>query len=217
MEWNELIERYKKVALASVADACDSIVGRTCYMSHDMRPRIVEARVVGPALTVNETEAVKFGAPQHTLDTIENAAPGDVLVIGLERENLDVAVMGGLVAAGCYVKKMAGAILDSGIRDIPEIREKFGFPIYARSVSPGTTLGRYLSFESGVPIVCGGVRVNPGDLIVADIDGVVVVPRDKAEEVLLFAEDIDVKEAEQSACILETGSLIKGLAKHNRV
>ena len=46
MEWNELIERYKKVALASVADACDSIVGRTCYMSHDMRPRIVEARVV---------------------------------------------------------------------------------------------------------------------------------------------------------------------------
>ena len=68
-----------------------------------------------------------------------------------------------------------------------------------------------------MPVVCGGIEVNPGDLVVGDLDGVIVIPKDKVEEVLLFAEDIEYKEAEQTKYIRETKSLKEGLAKFNRI
>ena len=188
MDREELIARYEKVAIASVADACDAVVGRTCYMSYDMQARTCEKRVVGPAITVGEAQAVKNFEPKYTIEQVENSKPGDVLVIGMEGD----------------------------VRDVDEIRG-YGFPVYARSVSPGTTLGRYTTVTMNEPVICGGVRVCPGDLIVAGTDGVVAVPQEYAEEVLKAAEDIDAKEAEQAKYITETGSLKAGLAKYNRI
>lgn len=213
----ELLARYQKVAIASVADACDIVVGRTCYMCYEIQSRINNKRIVGPAVTVGEAPALRDFSPQGTINRVENANPGDVLVIGVEGPYKDFAVLGGLITAGAHVKKMAGAVLDACVRDVEEIRRDYDFPVYARGVSPGTTVGRIATITENQPVVCGGVTVYPGDLIVADVDGVVVVPQAAAEEVLATAEDIDVKEAEQSQYIRETGSLVKGLAKHNRV
>lgn len=215
---SDIIERFRKIATASLADACDQVVGRTCFMSFEIKPRINDVKVVGPAVTVQEGPANGVNAgPAHALDLIEDSTPGQVMVISLANSDKDVAVWGGIMTAGAWVKKMAGAILDAGVRDVTEIRRDYDFPVYARSVSPGTTLGRYQTLASNVPVICGGVEVCPGDLIVADIDGVVAIPAQHVEKVLAVAEDIEVKEAAQAQYIRETGSLKEGLAKYNRI
>ena len=98
-----------------------------------------------------------------------------------------------------------------------EIRRDSGFQVFARSVSPATTVGRFKTLASNAPVVCGGVTVNPGDLIVADLDGVVVVPKEHVDAVLKMATEIEVREAEQARLIRETKSLREGLAKYGRI
>jgi len=121
------------------------------------------------------------------------------------------------MTAGAHVNGFAGAILDGGVRDVTEIRRDYDFPVYARSVSPGTTVGRYRTLDANVPVTCGDVVVHPGDLIVADIDGVVAVPQAHVDAVLALALEIEQKEAEQAAYIRETKSLKQGLAKYQRI
>jgi regulator of RNase E activity RraA len=121
------------------------------------------------------------------------------------------------MTAGAFARGLAGAILDGGVRDVTEIRRDYQFPVYARSVSPGTTLGRFRTLASNVPVVCGGIEVRPGDWIVADIDGVVVVPAAHVEAVAQMAEEIDRRELEQARLIVEAKSLREGLAKYGRI
>jgi len=214
----DIIDRFKKVATASVADACDQIVGRRCFMDYEMKARINDKRVVGPAVTILEGPAAGENVgPAHAIDAIEGASEGDVLVISLANADKNVALWGGIMTAGAYSKGMAGAILDGGVRDTTEIKRDYGFQVYARSVSPGTTLGRYKTYAANVPVTCADVLVNPGDLIVADPDGVVVVPADKVEEVLAATEEIEAKEALQAKLIVESKSIKEGLAKYNRI
>lgn len=213
----ELIEGFRTVAVASVADAVDKVCGRRAYMDSCIQPRINEKRVVGPAATVLEAATDEFVPPQHALDLIDEAPGGSVIVISIAGGASEVAVWGGLMTAGAFANEHAGAILDGGVRDIPEIRRDYDFPVYARSVSPGTTLGRFKTVAAQVPVEVGGVIVHPGDLIVADIDGVVVVPQAKAAEVLALAQDIDARELEQAKLIVAERSLRKGLAKYGRI
>jgi regulator of RNase E activity RraA len=121
------------------------------------------------------------------------------------------------MTAGAVANEHAGAVLDGAVRDLGEIRRDYGFQVYARDVSPGTTLGRYKTVASQVPVTVGGVIVHPGDLIVADIDGVVVVPKDQAAQVLALAQEIDARELEQAKLIIAERSLRKGLAKYGRI
>jgi regulator of RNase E activity RraA len=213
----DLIEGFQTVAVASVADAVDKVCGKRGYMHSSIKPRINEKRVVGPAATVLEAATDEFLPPQHALDLIDEAPKGSVICISIAGGDSEVAVWGGLMTAGAFANGHAGAILDGGVRDIPEIRRDYDFPVFARSVSPGTTLGRYKTVASQVPVDIGGVIVHPGDLIVADIDGVVVVPKDKAAEVLAMAKDIDDRELEQAKLIVAEKSLRKGLAKYGRI
>lgn len=213
----DLIEGFKTVAVASVADAVDKICGKRGYMDSCIVPRINDKRVVGPAATVLEAATDEFLPPTHALDLIDEAPAGSVIVISIAGGQAEVAVWGGLMTAGAFANEHAGAILDGGVRDIPEIRRDYDFPIFSRSVSPGTTLGRYKTVASQVPVEVGGIIVHPGDLIVADIDGVVVVPKDKAAEVLAMAKDIDDRELEQAKLIVAEKSLRKGLAKYGRI
>lgn len=213
----ELIEGFAAVAVASVADAVDKVCGRRGYMDASIKPRINDKRVVGPAATVLEAATDEFVPPQHALDLIDEAAPGSVIVIAIEGGEPNVAVWGGLMTAGAVANGHAGAVLDGGVRDLGEIRRDYGFQVYAREVSPGTTLGRFRTVAAQVPVMVGGVMVHPGDLIVADIDGVVVVPKDKAAEVLAMAQEIDSRELEQAKLIIAERSLRKGLAKYGRI
>ena len=214
---NQLIEGFQSVAVASVADAVDKVCGKRGYMDASIKPRINDKRVVGPAATVLEAATDEFLPPQHALDLIDEAPRGSVIVISIAGGERNVAVWGGLMTAGAVANEHAGAILDGGVRDLSEIRRDYDFPVFARDVSPGTTLGRFKTVASQVPVEVGGVVVHPGDIIVADIDGVVVVPKDKAQEVLAMSIEIDERELEQARLIIKEKSLRTGLAKYGRI
>jgi 4-hydroxy-4-methyl-2-oxoglutarate aldolase len=213
----DLISEFNSVAVASVADAVDKICGKRGYMDSCIKPRINEKRICGPAATVLEAATDEMLPPQHALDLIDEAPRGSVIVISIVGGEPNVAVWGGLMTAGAVANQHAGAVLDGAVRDLTEIRRDYDFPVYARDVSPGTTLGRYRTVASQVPVCVGGIMVHPGDIIVGDIDGVVVVPMDKAEEVLAVAKEIDARELEQAKLIIAEKSLRKGLAKYGRI
>jgi regulator of RNase E activity RraA len=217
MTMHEMIQAYGQVAIASVADAVDKVCGHRGYMESSIKPRINDKRICGPAATVLEAATDEFVPPQHALDLIDEAPRGSVIVISIEGGEPDVAVWGGLMTAGAVANGHSGAVLDGGVRDLTEIRRDYGFPVYARDVSPGTTLGRYRTVASQVPVRVGGIMVHPGDIVVGDVDGVVVVPKDRAAEVLAMAQEIDARELEQAKLIIAEKSLRKGLAKYGRI
>lgn len=214
----EVISRFEKFATASICDACDKVVGKRCFMDYEMKPRISGHKIVGPAITVLEGKSDVADAPSHAVDAIDSAQGGEVLVISLQEKDPNVCLWGGLMTAGAVVNGIVGAVLNCGVRDVTEIRRDFSqFEIYSRTVTPVTTVSRYTTLDSNVPVECCGVAVNPGDLIVGDIDGVICVPQDYVEQVMQVAEDIEAKEAMQTKYILETGSLKQGLALFNRI
>ena len=213
---SHIIEGFRGVTTASVADAVDKIAGRRGFMDHAVKPRINETKLIGPAVTVQEGPTDEVLPPQLALDAIDESPAGSVIVIAINGE-ADVAIWGGLMTAGAVVNGLAGAVLDGGVRDVTEIRRDFDFPVYARSVTPASTLGRFKTVAAGVPVVCGGITVHPDDLIVADLDGVVVVPQEHVAAVLEMATDIEKKEAEQTRYIREVKSLREGLAKYDRI
>jgi regulator of RNase E activity RraA len=217
MDQQALVDGFNAVAVASVADAVDKVCGKRGYMAACIKPRINDKRICGPAATVLEAATDEVLPPQHALDLIDEAPAGSVIVISIAGGEPDVAVWGGLMTAGAVANGHAGAVLDGGVRDLVEIRRDYGFPVYARDVSPGTTLGRYKTVASQVPVCVGGIMVHPGDLMVGDVDGVVVVPKDRAAEVLKLAQEIDARELEQAKLIIAEKSLRKGLAKYGRI
>jgi regulator of RNase E activity RraA len=216
MTLDELIDGFRSVATASVADAVDKVAGRTGFMDETIKPRINDKKMVGPAVTILEGPTDEFLPPQHALDAIDMSPAGSVICIAISGEK-NVAVWGGLMTAGAVANKHEGAVLDGGVRDITEIRRDYDFPVFSRSVSPGTTLGRFRTYSANEPVMIGGVIVHPGDIIVADADGVVVVPRQHAEAVLAMSKEIDDRELEQAKLIIQAGSLREGLAKYGRI
>lgn len=216
MNTKELVAGFRDVATASVADAVDKVAGRTGFLPSSIKPRINDKKIVGPAVTILEGPTEEFLPPQHALDAIDESEAGSVIVISTNGTT-DVALWGGLMTAGAVANKHEGAVLDGGVRDLVEIKRDYDFPVYSRVVNPGTTLGRIKTLAANVEVAMGEVMVHPGDLIVGDIDGVVVVPREHAEAVLEMAREIDEREAEQAKLIIESGSLREGLAKYGRI
>ena len=211
----EIIRAFRGITTASVADALWAL-GISGHMSHEIKP-FMKVKIVGPAVTVREepttTERVP---PSHALDLIDHSPAGSVIVIAVDGFR-DVAVWGGLMTAGAVVNGLEGAVLDGGVRDVEEIERDFGFPVFSRSICPATTVGRFKTVAANVPVSVGGVTVNPGDLIVGDRDGVIVVPRSQVEAVLKGAQDIEDRERQQTRLIRETKSLLKGLEKYQRI
>jgi regulator of RNase E activity RraA len=152
---------------------------------------------------------------KHVIELMDNGKPGDVAVIVIE-DGLDIAGIGGLMATTAKARNMAGVIVDGGVRDVAEIRS-LGLPVYSRSVTSATSVGRYASVSNQAPVLCAGVMVKPGDIIVAGEDGVVRVPLEKAAEVLKLAEEIDAKETKMVPFILKYKSLTKVVAIFNRL
>ncbi|MGY6697703.1 MAG: RraA family protein [Roseinatronobacter sp.] len=211
-----LIESFRRVATASVADAVEKICGARGYLGSGIAPRTSERKIAGPAVTVLEEPAEDAGAPTHALELIDAADPGSVMVIATGGY-ADVAVWGGLMTAGAMANNLEAAVLDASLRDVSEIKRDFGFSVFARGSCPGTTLGRVRTVASQVPVTIDGVTIHPGDIVVGDVDGVVIVPQAKAAEVLTLAQDIDAREMEQAKLIIESGSLVQGIAKYGRI
>jgi 4-hydroxy-4-methyl-2-oxoglutarate aldolase len=212
-----LIEGFRQTEVASVADAMEQLYGTKSYMAHDMRP-LFKTKFVGPAVTVMmKKEEHKEGATatQGMIDTIDNSPAGSVYVMVLE-DGLDYGAVGGLMGTTMKVRGFAGAIVDASIRDLPQL-QRIQFPVYSRGVSPGTTVNHYRCVGVNIPVTCAGVKVNPKDLISADEDGVVVVPAEKAAEVLKKAQDLDFSEHSTYPFIERFKSLKDAIAKFGRI
>ncbi len=214
----EIIEGYRAIfSTASIADACDQLIGKTLFLPNEIKNRINEKKIVGPAVTIKEDATEEKLPPQHALDAIDESEAGSVIVISGCKALETVAVWGGLMTAGAVANKHEGAVLNGGLRDIAEIRRDYDFPVFSKTVSPGTTLGRFKTLSANEPIEIGEVTINAGDLIVGDVDGVVCVPKEHVEAVLDLSKSIDERELEQARLIIESGSLREGLAKYGRI
>ena len=212
-----LIEGLRLVEVASVADAIEQLYGQRSHMSHEMRP-LFPAKFAGPAVTVLlKKEEHKDGAPasQGMLDAIDAAPAGSVYVMVVP-DGADVAGIGGLMATAMKFRGLAGAIIDGGLRDTPQIR-RIQFPVFSRGIVPSTSINHYRFAGVNVPVTCAGVRVNPNDIIVADEDGVAVVSRDKAAAVLKKAQELDDTEHRMLPFIEKFKSIKEAVAKFGRI
>ncbi|MFN7938867.1 MAG: RraA family protein [Bryobacteraceae bacterium] len=214
-----IVAGFKKSTVASVADAVDQIIGQRGFMDHTMRPRI-PGQVVGRARTAyvrksSAAESTPAAAVKHSVEMIEDSKPGEVGVIVME-DGLNVAALGGLMATVAKARGMAGVVTDAGVRDLAEIRA-LGLPVYSRSVIPSTAVSRYVTVSRDTEVDCAGVKVNSGDIIVAGEDGVVVVPKDRAAEVLKRSQEIDEREMNMVPFIKQFRSLTKAIEKFNRI
>lgn len=214
---DDLVTGFRQVEVASVADAIEQLYGKKMYMSHDMRP-LATAKFAGPATTVRlikeeHTEGSK--ALQGMMDAIDEAAPGSVYVMSLE-DGLDYAGLGGLMSTAMKYRGFAGAVVDGGVRDTPQI-SKLQFPVFSRGIVPSTTVNHFRVTGKNVPVVCAGVPVRPADIIVADLDGVVVVPRENALEILKKAQQLDETEHSMYPFIEKYKSIREAVSKFGRL
>ena len=177
---------FEDIPTTAVAD----LVGREQVMDIGIRPLWGAPHVTGPAYPVR----CEPGDNLMVHAAIYRAEPGSVIVV--ESGDLDYALAGGNVCAIAQRRGVAAVVADGIVRDLGEVREA-GFPVFARGVIPIPGAKRRLG-SLGEPARAGGVLVHPGDIVIADEDGVVVVPATRAQEVLAAARTRLAREAEQS-------------------
>jgi regulator of RNase E activity RraA len=200
----------------NIADAVDEATGARGWMSSDMKP-IFEARIAGRAVTallrpVLKSDNRKY--PNHALEILDQAPVGSVLVYVMQ-DGIDIAAMGNLMGTTAKVRNLAGAVIDGAVRDVTELK-RIGFPVWSRRITPATSVGRMVSAEKQVPVKCGDVMVHPGDYIVGDADGIVVVPAAAAEKVIALLKLYDDKESKMLPIIEKEKSMLKALEIYNR-
>jgi RraA family protein len=185
-----LLDRFLAVDTTAICDA-----DRTTRVVHSaIRPRSATTRVLGPAFTVRCRE--DFLA---VLRAVETAEPGDVIVVdGGARET---ALGGEMFARAALARSLGGIVVDGGYRDMAYV-STCALPVYSRFVTPRAGTAAQLG-ELQVPVTCGGVTVNPGDLVLADDEGLVVVDPGRAESLLDAA--LAVKNTERRAIELLDG------------
>ncbi len=181
---SELIERYRRISPATVGHLL-----HFGFLDPAIKPLGRRIKLVGPAVTLRlpPTDSVMV---HKALDICQ---PGDVLVIDRNGDNKH-ASWGEMTALCAKVKGLAGTVVDGAITDKPEI-EEMGFTTYYRSVSAVTCRSQSIGGEINVPIQVGGVPVHPGDLILGDDNGIVVIPADQAAALLPLAEPREAREA----------------------
>lgn len=211
-EINEkLIKPFRDMEdVLSISCVVTDAMERDNVMKPYMKPRAYDKKIIGPAITVKLTA----GDIVDCLDVFEVAKPGDVIVIDAFGEE-NTSIWGGLMSGLARNAGIVGAVIDGSCRDTDEAK-MLKFPIVSKVVCPRAahtaTSGRKEPIEINVPICCGGVIVNPGDLIVADEIGVSVVPYKDLEKVYKLAREQADKEIASREAILK-GAKVEDLLK----
>lgn len=181
----ETITRYEKLSVATVHEA----QGRVGLLNPEIRPVKAGLKLVGRAVTV-------FATPGDNIMihvAMEQCEPGDVMVVGVNSRS-DCGYFGDLLATLMQARGIAGLVIDSGVRDLADLRQ-MNIPVFSRCISAQGTVKETLG-DVNVPIVCGGQVINPSDLIIGDDDGVVVVRRHELDSV---AQNSEAREDKESA------------------
>ncbi len=180
----ETVTRYEKLSVATVHEA----QGRVGLLSPEIRPVKAGLKLVGRAVTV-------FATPGDNVMihvAMEQCEPGDVMVVAVNSRS-ECGYFGDLLATLMQARGIAGLVIDSGVRDLADLRQ-MGIPVFSRCISAQGTVKETLG-DVNVPVVCGGQVINPSDLIVGDDDGVVVVRRHELDSVAQKSEAREEKEA----------------------
>jgi regulator of RNase E activity RraA len=211
-----MLEAYRHVEAASVSDAIEQLFHEKHYMSHRMQS-IFPTKFAGTAITVKLIKQENHDADALTgmLKAIDSGGPGSVYVMQVE-DGADIAGMGGLMGTAMFARGFAGAVIDGGVRDLPQLK-KIGFPVYATGPVPSTSVGHYRFGGMNVPIECDGIKVSANDIVVADQDGVVVVPHDHAAEVLILAQKLDNSEHSMYPFIEKFHSIEEAVKQFGRI
>jgi 4-hydroxy-4-methyl-2-oxoglutarate aldolase len=199
------------LAAAGVSTAHEAL-GRSGLMKPYMRPIWSGAAIGGPAVTV----LAQPGDNWMIHVAVEQCQKGDVLVVGCTSDNSD-GMFGELLATALHARGVIGLIIDAGCRDVKPLTE-MGFPVWSKAISAKGTVKAALGAVN-IPVVCAGVNVEPGDVVVADDDGVVIVPKKLAVETAAKAqkrhddEDGKRKRLASGELSLDMYKMREGLAK----
>ncbi len=180
---NELMERFKKLPLGNICDANN----KGGSMDAAIKPVDAACKMAGPAYTVRCHPGDNLAIHK----AITEAPAGSVLVVDAAGYP-GAGHIGEIMCFACMQKGIEGIVLDGTCRDADDI-EELGFPVFSRGFNPAGTIKEWVG-ETGTPVICGGIRVKTGDIVVGCRDGVAVVEAEKAHEVLERAEAIAAKE-----------------------
>lgn len=179
-----LVQAFREVPAAIISDS----QGRQLTLHHSVKPIYQPmVRLLGPALTVK----ARPGDNMVAMKAIEEARPGDVLVISSDGES-NLSVWGGVMATMAVRRKIAGVVTDGLVRDVAQIR-KTGLPVFATGLTPAAPT-KDGPGQLNTVIACGNVIVHPGDIVIGDEDGVVIVPQDGAAAVLELVRSRQARE-----------------------
>jgi regulator of RNase E activity RraA len=211
-----MIDAYRHVEAASVSDAIEQTLHEKRYMSHRMQS-VFPTKFAGTALTVKliKQENHDPAALAGMLQAIDSGGVGSVYVMQVE-DGADIAGMGGLMGTAMFARGFTGAVIDGGVRDLPQLK-RIGFPVYSTGPVPSTSVGHYRFGGVNVPIVCDGVAVAANDIVVADQDGVVVVPREHAADILVLAQKLDNSEHSMYPFIEKFHSITEAVRQFGRI
>jgi 4-hydroxy-4-methyl-2-oxoglutarate aldolase len=196
-----VVKRLGALGASTVHEA----YGRAGLMKPYLRPVWVGGEAAGSAVTV----LVHPGDNWMIHVAVEQCRPGDILVVGCSADNTD-GMFGDLLATSLKARSVVGLVIDAGVRDVKSLRE-MGFPVWSKAISAKGTVKATLGAVN-IPVVCAGINVEPGDAVIADDDGVVVVRRKDAADVAAKGEKRQADE-EGKRKLLASGAL--GLDMYN--